>query len=88
MGPIFDLAHGGRIEAVHALLGAPFHNDQSGLAQCLQVLRDGRGADVELVGNVRGGNLVAPGQHFQNGPAGRVGQGGEAIHGGYYKVYA
>jgi hypothetical protein len=77
--PGVDFLQAPGIEGLDARLALGPGGNEAGVAQDLQVLRDRRGAHVELVDNLPGG-AVALREQFDDAAAGGVGEGFEAEH--------
>src|SRR5579863_2581107 len=81
--PLIELGETGRVDAIDAPLRVDAHRDQLGLAKHFQMLRDGRGAEVEVLDDLAGGEFALR-QDLEDLAAGGVGEGGEGEHEGYY----
>ena len=71
----------GGVERLDARLALGAGGDEARLAQHVQVLRNGGRAQVEFVHEIARGPL-ALGEELDDAAAGRVGDGGEALHAG------
>jgi hypothetical protein len=78
--PLLELAEAGRIELVDAPLRLHPGAHQMRALERVQVLGYRRRADVETLGDVSGAQLALR-QDLHDAAAGRVGEGGKAMHG-------
>ena len=76
LGPLGDFLERRRLDPARPPLRLAPARDQAGALEHPQVLRDGRHAHVERLGEL-GDRALARGQPRQDRPAGRVGEGGK-----------
>lgn len=79
--PGVELVEPGGIEGLDARLALGAGRDETGPAQDIQVLGNRGGAEVEGLDQFAGG-AVARREELNNAPAGRIGDGGKALHAG------
>ena len=81
MQPVLQVVEAGRIERLDARLALGAGGDEPGLAQDVQVLRNGRRTQVEFLDELAGG-MLALGEQLDDAPAGRISNGGKTLHAG------
>lgn len=74
--PLIQFGKAGRVDAVDAALRVDAHRHQLGLAQHFQMLRDGRRAEVEMLGDLPSGEFPSA-EDLDDLAAGGVGKCGE-----------
>ena len=76
--PAAQLAEAFRVDLVEAARAVDLVADEAGLAQRLEVLRDGRPAHRQAGGDLADRHRAGA-QALEDGASGRVGQGGEGV---------
>jgi hypothetical protein len=78
--PLLDFMYSGIVKAIETPLSILPHTQDRGLPKDLQVLRNGRGGDVEVPTNFGGAEFSMLCHQRGNVPSGGIAEGRETIH--------